>query len=343
MSNRTLAFLLLIVICALALSWVYYFFIANVWSLQISITWAETSKVTLISEFWNPYETTCSKTCIFKDIPPVWYELSITSAWFKTETKSFSLSRWEQKELDFSLIKLAKAEKLDISTKESKVSALRLKDFLSKSNFAWTAKALWFYSWKSYFYSLWDDFSIYSLEWWDKQTLIFSMPTSDIKDIIFFDISWFISFSGWWQSYIFDIDSLKSFPLNIDEKPIIIKRTQSYSKILISTSVWTYLYDLDTLVWKKNTLFDDFVLLWDNKVIWLLRASSKDKMSLLNFDLNSKAKIVLHNIDTKERKMIFETDIQANYIALYNWNPIIVDDKWNLYELKDLDLGVNNK
>jgi hypothetical protein len=68
-----------------------------------------------------------------------------------------------------------------------------------------------------------------------------------------------------------------------------------------------YLLDKNTGTVSKDRIYDDYIVLAPGKILGLLTLKSASKMSLLNLPTDGKAKIILQDIETHERRIIYST------------------------------------
>lgn len=341
MSNRSLAFLILIAICSSILGFVYYFFIANVGNLTFEISWVNEVKVVINWEFGNSNETLCETKCTFSNIPPINYAVKIEKEWYKSYANNIKLERWENKIVKVKIEKEVQTEAVKVST-ESKIKALKYKKYLtSKEEDSWEKldrTEIWTYNSNIYSYSnnKWF-FDIYTFDW-DKESDVLNIENIKISNISINTVDWIIFYSTKDGNFFYDINNNTNYKLDIEDEIVYIKKTATDDKYIINSKMWVYIYNTTTNESTKNTLYDDFVILEDARVIWLIKDTSKDKLSILNFENNWKNKLVLHNIETKDKKIIYETTSNIEHIFYKDWIIKYIDENGNLFNITELNL-----
>lgn len=58
---------------------------------------------------------------------------------------------------------------------------------------------------------------------------------------------------------------------------------------------------------QKDGIYDDYILVAPGKILGLLRKTSTNKMSLLNFPTDGTAKLILQDIATRDRKVVYSS------------------------------------
>lgn len=341
MSNRTLAFLILVAICSSVLGFIYYFFIANVGSIVFDVGWLDWVKVELSWEFGNSYDIECDKKCLFKKIPPIKYSINISKEWYVKYSESISLNRWEIKEIKVDLQKEVQIETI-MPTTENKIKSLKYKKYLaSKEEDNWeklSRTEIGTYNSNVYSFSNNNWFlNIFEFDW-DTENELFNLEWIKVQNISLNTIDWVIIYSDKDGNYFYDLNNKTNYKTNIEDDINYIKKTTISDKYIVNGKMWVYIYNTTTNDYTKNTLYDDFVILEDSQILWLIKNSSKDKISLLNFDNNGKNKLVLHNITTREKKVIYETDSDMQYIFYKDWNIKYIDSSNQLFNLTELNI-----
>ncbi|EKE30274.1 MAG: hypothetical protein ACD_2C00015G0003 [uncultured bacterium (gcode 4)] len=342
MSNRALAFLILIAMCGWALGFIYYFFIANVGNLIVDVWGLEKVHIILKWEFGNNHEDICNGKCIFKWISPVNYTISASKESYKTDSVDFKLERSEVKNIKISLkreVELSEATK----SNWDKILELKYKKYLGwdRENADDTKQdsnreVLGVFSSKLVSYDKAKWFRIFTFDWSEEDTLFFQDDIT-VGNVSYNPTDWIIIYSIWTDNLIFDLSTKMSYKLNITSKVKFVKKSWN-DKYVVVADDGAYIYSSVTNDYTKNTLFDDFIILDNGKVLWLIKKDSKLKLSLLDFPDNAKNKLVLHDIATRERKVIFELDWVAEYLLFNEWIVSYADADWKTYNLKQLEI-----
>ncbi|EKD29381.1 MAG: hypothetical protein ACD_78C00428G0002 [uncultured bacterium (gcode 4)] len=116
MSNRLLSLFVLVLIFASGYGIYYYFFVANVGNLSLIINGAESVSASITSEFQNTYTLDCKRTCVFSDIPPVNYSITVKKAGYREINTSTKLNRSESKKVVITMEKEVKLTTLPTGT-----------------------------------------------------------------------------------------------------------------------------------------------------------------------------------------------------------------------------------
>lgn len=333
MSNRSIAFLILVFFCSALIYLVYYFFIANVWILTVN-TWIDKKViVTINSEFRKSYSKVCFKTCEFSKIPPINYNLEAISEGYKNFNYSLNLRRQEKLTINLKLEKLVVANNIE-KTNKDKILELKLKNTIKDDEKFINYKIISSFRWKIYFYS---GSKLYFFSW-DEVKELFSLENENIESIINNDIDELFLIMTKNSKYLYDINSDTNYIINLDSKISFIKKTLNDDKFIILADDWVYLYSISSSESIRNTLYDDYAQVGSSLVIWLIKKDSNNKLKLLNFENNGKDKIILHNIENKERKIIFETQDIINYVIYWNWGIFLVSNDWKILKLNNIEL-----
>lgn len=329
---RKVAFLIILSACSGVFYFIYYFFVTNTANLSVDIGSAENVKIELKWEYSN-YPWICNKKCIFEKIPPVKYAIIVKKDSYKTIIENFELKRNEKKELKFDLQKEIITEEVSSQAKEKRLN-LFYKNYLDQLKTK--REIVWFYK-ELISYSNSGSLKIFSFDW-ALETEIFNSNEVKIKNIWLNNIDWIIFFqTNKNENYIYDLEKNTSYFITFTDEILFAKRTQFDNKYIFETLDWVYVYNINDNSKDKKTLFDDFVILKNNKILGLIKKDSKNKLSVLNISDNNKNKIILHNIETKERKVIYEFDWEPNFL-LYNLDKIYISNKnKNISEIKNLE------
>ncbi len=339
MSNRLRALLFLIIFFWIIWLFIYYLFFFNNWSLEISVwnmTWV---KIQIKSEYnINFTPIICNNSCKISNIPAINYEIQADLEDYDTVIQNIKINKNEVLKLNLNLKKnillksftdISNKEKIQISQytkllqEKKEDENLLNNDILGIKN-----DNLYYYKNDPYW-------TIYTFDK-NNEIKIFSLAKELIKKIIFNKNDWLIAII-WDNNYLFDIYTNTNNPINLNENITYIKKTNNLNKFIIKTDKWSYLYDLKNKSSIKNILFNDFINYKWNQIIWLINKNDAIKISILNLKNNNKDKLIIHNINTREKKLIYETDKNIDYIELIWNNVTITDNQWEKFELQNLE------
>lgn len=337
MSNRLTALFILTVIFWGIFGIYYYFFVANVAS--ISFDAGSFTGITLKMESeYKKYNINCNAKCEINNVPPFSYSISASKSWYKDISLSTTLQRWDNKIIKLTFEKLVYLEEIKTPSEE-KIALLKFKKENSASGLTdgEDKKTIIWVKWSQiYYYSYDPDFSVYSYEKWIIKPVL-NIEWKKIDDVIFNKNDLLLIIKSWNFNYLYDASNNMNYSLNIDEKIIYPKKTIFDWKYLINTVVWTYLYDTSNNTKTKNTIFNDYITVSDWKIIWLINQKDKEKLNILNFWDKKWDILILNNIDTRDRKVIYETDKTIKYTEFINSKVIVTTEDWTLFELKELE------
>lgn len=140
-------------------------------------------------------------------------------------------------------------------------------------------------------------------------------------------------FNFWNNKYIYNknTDLIENIDLHIDV--LYVKKSENI--FIFVTSVWSYTYDLRTKNLEYFTFFQDFIY-YNDSYIWII--SKDDNRRINNLWLNNllKNSIYFYNPNTKERKSLYETDLNLEKIYHFNNEIYFIDSKSDIYRLENL-------
>jgi len=336
-SNRLTALLILTIIFWGIFGIYYYFFVANVST--ISFDTGSFTGVTLKMESqYKKYSIICDKKCSIANVPPFSYSISSSIAWYKEVSLNTTLQRWDNKIIKLSFEKLVYLNEIKTPSEE-KIALLKFKQINTSSGLTDTKdkKTVIWVKWTQVFYYSYDpDFSVYSEEKWIIKPIL-NIEWKKIEEVIFNKNDLLLVIKSWNFSYLYDLTNNMNYTLNIDEKIIYPKKTNFDGKYLINTINWTYLYDTTNSGKTKNTIFNDYIVVSDGKIIWLINQKDKEKLNILNFWDKKWDILILNNIDTRDRKVIYETDKIIKYLEFVDSKVIVTTNDGATFELKELE------
>jgi hypothetical protein len=151
-------------------------------------------------------------------------------------------------------------------------------------------------------------------------------------------LDWLVFYASSKDNYFFDLSSKTNHKINLDAKVTYVKRALKAWQYIVDTTSWVYVYSTDTNAGLKNAMYDDVVVLDTWKILWIIKSTSKDKLSLLNFAQNWNTKIVLHDIETRDRQIIYESQKNIDFIFYVDWTVKYLDDNFQLFDIKELEV-----
>ncbi len=119
--------------------------------------------------------------------------------------------------------------------------------------------------------------------------------------------------------------------LNIDV--IYSKKTQENNLIFV-TSKWSFNYSITEKTLEYFSYFNDYVS-FNDWYIWLVKKDEKRILNNLWFEATWNL-IVYYNPNTKEKNIIYKTDLDINKIYTIENKLFLVKDDWEIYELENI-------
>ncbi|MDD2487028.1 MAG: hypothetical protein PHS92_01540 [Candidatus Gracilibacteria bacterium] len=333
MTNRVLAIFIIIAIFSGLFGAYYYFFVANVGSLELNVGSFSGVSVELNGEFKNQYRLTCNKVCDFNKIPPINYTLNISKTGYKPQSKSIKIIRGEKSVLNINLQKLVFLKENNMNNTD-KISLLRFNKSAAESNDKQVVIGV-----KDgivYYYKFNPGFGIYSSVSGEEKNILL-LGEKVISKVFFNKNDGLILINAEGESFVFDISSKINYSISIKDDFIYVKSSIEDNKLLLKTKDSTYIYDLKTNTGIKNTVFNDYIILGNDNVLGLISKKDRSKLSILNFNDNGKDKLILNNISTRDRKIVFETEFDVKYMELIDGKILLTLTDGKQFEVKELN------
>ena len=270
------------------------------------------------------------KRCILDDISPFNYNFKIKKQWYETFEENIKISRNDNFHINVNLKKKINLRKIELKTKKQTLSNEKEIELIKKKNFYYA------------FFDLKDGKQFYFIEknWkitlfhLEKDLVSFDLvPSNDLslkkvygdKDSIFIKV--------WNKKYIYNLsnNSLQEVDLFIDV--IYVKYWKN--NYLLATSKGNFIYDIKTNKLEYFSLFKDFIY-FDDYYIWLVKSSETRIMKNLWlehwWDFNT---VISYNPFSKQKKILYETQINFDKIINDNWKVLLVSNFWESYVLEN--------
>ena len=137
----------------------------------------------------------------------------------------------------------------------------------------------------------------------------------------------------WADKYFYNnkAKTITQIDLNIHTQYV---KTWSENNLIFVTDKWSFIYSIYDKSFEYFSYFSDFVY-YNNWYIWLVRESDKRILSNLWFKTKNNL-IVYYNPNTKEKKIIYETDLNITKIYVQNNKLFFINDAWEMYELENI-------
>lgn len=338
MSNRILAILIIFLFIS-AISWFYfYFFVYYVWNLEINSN-IDNYKVELYSKnLLKTFSFDCKdKKCSIKELAPINYDLKILKNWYKDFSKNISIEKNNTLNLDINLEKDIKLNNNINKVFDNKLITDKNKILNLKNSKLHYASFYLEWIWEFYFNKannlelFFENKKIWSFDIVEKDLIklenIYNNSSKYDKNYFYLEIGN--------KKFIYSIKNLDYKEINLNVKINYIKSNNDILSIV--TGKWTFIYNY--LNWKQEyfSLFNDFVF-YKN---WYIAIFIKDdKIRINNFWLedNNKDKIIFFNTETKEKKLLYEAELDLNKIMSIGDKIIFIDKDNNEFSLNLLEI-----
>jgi len=336
MSNRFLSVLVLLVIFGTIFGAYWYFFVANVGSIVVTIAWASEVQVNLSTEFKYEKSQTCTETCIFEWIPPVNMTVIASKEWFESDTQFFKLQRGEKKVLSLTMKKKVILEEKG-TNKQEKLLFLKLKAALTNDTESGSLSLIGIFQGKGYVYSTVTGFTLFTYNISGTKTPILELPWLGVKKIVWNASEWILLIQWEKNNGFLDLSTGIYTKLILATESQYVKKGILANQYIIRASDGIYLMNIKDGTTQKDGIYDDYILVAPGKILGLLKKSSTDKMSLLNFPIDGTSKLILQDIATRDRRAVYSTDDDIIGIQKIEWNIIMTDAAGKNGEIKNLE------
>lgn len=213
-------------------------------------------------------------------------------------------------------VKLTNAQKID-ELKESNKNYKTFKlDNLSTAYFAKNENSL-------------------DLFYWDVKIGNFSLV--DSSNLRVESISWVwedLYIEVWAEKFYYNkaINTTQKIDLNINVNYV---KEWSFNSIIFVTTKWSFVYSIFDKTFEYFSYFNDFVYFKD-WYVWLVKKDEKTLLNNLWFENIDNNIIVYYNPNTKEKKIVYKTDLNVSKIFIYNNSIFIKTQDWEVYELENM-------
>ncbi len=334
MSNRVLGLLIILWFILLWVLFFLYFFVYYTGQIVIN-TNVENYKVELYNKKLLKTDViNCENNkCILGEISPFEYSIKISKTDYIDYLEEFEIWRNEILEIDVELekkISLEKISEVQIEewseiNREEKMNFLREKSNVYKSFDFW---ASWIYYFKIENNNLVLYKNLEKLFVWE----ITSEEDINIMQIYGDDNSILIIL--WEKKYLYSIISKIETPvlLNIDIK--YVKKANSKSIFHFVTEKWSFIFNRNTWELEYFSYFDDFVY-YQDLYIWIINKSDERRLKNLWLEKQKDNLIIKYNPQTKEKKVLYSTDLEIKKIYKQSEDIIFVSSDNNSYKLEN--------
>lgn len=341
MSNRVWGIIIICVFMIVILSFYLYFFVYYTGGISVNSN-LDNYKVNLYSKkLYKTFSFDCkNKICNLSDLSPLDYQLTIVKSWYIDYMQDITIVKNSVLKLKVDLKKDIKLEKNKTSI-ESPISNQQRIDKIKNSKIYY-----------AYFYldNLWSFyFKNNNLEWLDlfyenksnswELKKIWNFEKVDASKIRVDKVygSDFFYLQLWDDKLLYDLKSLNYKKLDLKLDTLYIKQWLM-GIFLINTLKWTFIYDFENNKLDYFSIFSDFIF-YKN---WYLAIIKKDDTIRINnfwLDIkNNKDKIIFWNNETKQKKLIYETEIDINKLIYIDSKVIFMDKSLEEFSLNELEI-----
>ena len=265
--------------------------------------------------------------CKLMDISPFDYKIKIDKQEYRTYENDISVWRNDILSLDINLEKDTSLTKIE--SVESEV------DKAEKLNFLKEKKNIYTYfnlgdSWIFYFKENGNNLDLYK-----NSEELFSIKKIAKEEIDLKLVIWiedYIYIKHWDSKFLYSLalDKKTEIDLNIDIK--YIKSWLKRHLFQFVTDKWTFIFNKHTLKSEYFSFFNDFIY-HDDWYIWIITKDDERRLNNLWFESKWKNIIVYYNPNTKEKKILYKTDLEVTKIFKSWDNYMFVANDWKEYKL----------
>ena len=140
----------------------------------------------------------------------------------------------------------------------------------------------------------------------------------------------------WKEKYLYNLKTkfMKKIDLDLDIE--YIKSWINNLEILFKTPVWIFIYSIKDSSMEYFIFFDDFIY-YKNGYLWIVLKDEDIKLKNLGFEEEKENLIIYYNPETKEKNIVYKTDIVLKKI-FKRWEKIYFENNnWEEYELRNID------
>lgn len=337
MSSRLISFIIIFLFILIIVFSYLYFFVYYTWNISINSN-IDNYKVEMYSKtIKKTFSFDCKgENCNFWDLSPLNYDLKIFKDWYISFSKNIDIPKNDTLKL---YVELKKEIKLENSTDKFFVQKISDKDKvlnLKNSKLYYSSfylENIWnFYFKKAKNLELYfEDKKIWTFEIVDKNLIrlenIYNNSSKYNKDFFYLEL--------WSNKFIYNIKNLDYKQINLNLKINYIKSLNN--NFFIITDKWTFIYNYLTKEQEYLSLFYDFVF-YKSWYIAIVKKDDKIRINNLSLEDNNKNKIIFFDTEKKEKKLLYETDLEIQKILSIQNKVIFIDIDNNEFNLNVVDI-----
>lgn len=154
----------------------------------------------------------------------------------------------------------------------------------------------------------------------------------DIKEVIWNNN---IFIKVWENKYLYNLLTKENKKLEIKLDIEYVKTWQNDLEFLLKTPVWIFIYTYQNDEMNYFTFFEDFIY-FKTWYIWIINSSEETKLKNLDLQDETKNLIIFYDPNTKEKNILYKTDLKLNKIFLEQNKVFFEDDSGDNYELNNI-------
>lgn len=327
MRARLLAIVILLIIVGWPSYAYWYFYKRNISSIifvsqgdesfTISLEWTLKYEYFPLLDQAFQYKSTCIGSCIFSPIPPLEYNLRITTTGREDITDVIKLGTWENKKYQVILPEVLVTEKIwslphalpDVKEEwytpiwVSSRGNIVAYDSTNDTREVWIIK-----SWK--FIGLFRSQSPLDSAYMDSTKSFLIVPDSSGKQSL--------------------------YPLLWTEPGIVFPHPEKIRFVSMIENIWKVqawdtLYEYVNANWKINPRFTDYIDLSSKYRLGFISKNQSKKLSLQNLDRDHSVLVLL---DRSSNKLTILKRWEIQGFLMYDWLPAYLDSEWNIYRVE---------
>jgi len=337
MSNRILGILILLWFVFSGILFYMYFFVYYMWNITVKSN-VDNYKISLYNKkLLQTKNYNCDKKiCDLKKISPFNYSFTITKSGYIDFNKDIEIWRNQVVKLNISLVK--KTVLNEVKNEKIKEKTVNNREISIKDRIKWLINKK-----KSYYYKEINNQRFYFKEDWNYLRLykgsvdLWSFGKVNKENIEIQEIIWnetYIFINLWKNKYIYSLVWKKKYLLTLNISISYIKNGLNDKEFLIITEKWAFIYNKFSLKVEYFDFFRDFVY-YKSWYIWIIDKTDKRRLTNLGLENKTTNLIIYYDVDTKEKKILYESslDIQKIY---KKWEDIMfVSSKGKEYKLEN--------
>lgn len=137
------------------------------------------------------------------------------------------------------------------------------------------------------------------------------------------------------SKYLYNLLSKEIKKLDIKLEIEYIKIWQNDLEFLLKTSVWIFIYSSQNDEINYFTFFEDFIY-FKTWYIWIINSTEETKLKNLDLQNENDNLIIFYDPDTKEKNILFRTNLKLNKVYLEQNNVFFETDSQEKYELNNI-------